>query len=259
MKKYLALISSSIQEYFTYRVSFINNILSIFVQYLVLFYVWEKVYTNSNVMHYSWREMKLYLLVSLFCNFQLNENWVVQQLKTGNIAMQLLRPASFCSIFLSISIGWAICEVLGMVVIGISFIYIFDIDFAQLSLSSLVYFIFSWMMSFLTLFLIIHIACLFALRTNSYLGISWVRINVVKFFSGALIPIVLFPDWLGSISRWLPFSGIVTIPAELFIRTADFVKALQLLLFQLIWVIALWMLSKVLWSVNMERISIQGG
>ena len=50
-----------------------------------------------------------------------------------------------------------------------------------------------------------------------YRGVGTLAISISLLFSGFVIPLTFFPDWLEQIARALPFAAMVQIPVEIFL------------------------------------------
>jgi ABC-2 type transport system permease protein len=78
-------------------------------------------------------------------------------------------------------------------------------------------------------------------------------------FSGYLFPQELFPDWLWSVARFLPFRYQIGLPVELMTGVHGFDQALWLLVWQWAWVAGLGLVSLLLWTRGLTRFQAFGG
>lgn len=108
----------------------------------------------------------------------------------------------------------------------------------------------------------------FALRFCVNLTAFWLLDNrgvdqlvtlVLTFFGGLLLPVVLFPPWLESVARALPFAAMVQVPAEVFMGRDDGVELLVALGTQAAWFVGLGLLGRALLSAATRKVVIQGG
>lgn len=82
---------------------------------------------------------------------------------------------------------------------------------------------------------------------------------VVMMFSGIIVPIPLFPDWMQGLLHLLPFRGIVDTPNRFFVGHFPASELGIHLLHQLIWTVILVMLGRLLLNKGLKRVVIQGG
>lgn len=83
--------------------------------------------------------------------------------------------------------------------------------------------------------------------------------TVALFFAGSYVPIPLMPVWLRDIVAWLPFNGMLNVPAEIFAgKLAGQTIALELAR-QALWVVALTLVARALTTAAGRRVVLQGG
>ena len=108
----------------------------------------------------------------------------------------------------------------------------------------------------------------FALRFCSNLVTFWLLDNrgidqmltlVITFFAGLLLPINLFPPWLETIARILPFSSLIQLPTELFLGRHDGLDIAMVLGRQALWAVALLLAGRALLAAATRRVVVQGG
>ncbi|GAA4639049.1 ABC-2 family transporter protein [Actinoallomurus vinaceus] len=105
----------------------------------------------------------------------------------------------------------------------------------------------------------------FALRYLYSLAVFWVHddrgvtaISLVTtmFFSGMIIPLVVFPGPLATVARVLPWAALVQVPADVFLgKRAD----LGAYAFQAAWAVALLVAGRLLTMAARRRLVIHGG
>lgn len=84
--------------------------------------------------------------------------------------------------------------------------------------------------------LLIELCSLLCFYTTGYLGISWTRNAIFEFFSGALIPIVMFPGWLKSMAYMTPFPYMIQIPISILLGQELNVPLFQVYAVQFFWI-----------------------
>jgi ABC-2 type transport system permease protein len=79
------------------------------------------------------------------------------------------------------------------------------------------------------------------------------------FFSGAIIPIVFFPQWLEAVARALPFAAILQVPLEIFLGKHHGGGLWSVLAIQAAWAAALVAAGRVALSAATRKMVVQGG
>jgi ABC-2 type transport system permease protein len=263
LRKYWRHAALAVQETIAYRTPYMVNMLSIVVTYVVIILIWNAVFaTRSSVGGYNWPEMKSYLIISLFMSALVSgssEYRISRQIRTGNIAVELLRPVDYQKTSLAITLGNSLSEglLVGVACLGFSF----ALGPALMPPDALAWLGFgaAVVLSFATKFLLVYVFGLVCFWTTSLMGISWLRKGFTDFFSGALIPLAFFPDWLRQTADWLPFRNIVWIPACAWSGRLQGGALLAALGVSLAWVLVLWFLGRFIWWRAMRKVTIQGG
>jgi ABC-2 type transport system permease protein len=78
-------------------------------------------------------------------------------------------------------------------------------------------------------------------------------------FSGALIPTAQAPEWLNTLSRWLPFRSVIALPAELGSGALTADEAWPQLAHQWAWALAFVGSAAWLWKAGVRRADSFGG
>jgi ABC-2 type transport system permease protein len=95
--------------------------------------------------------------------------------------------------------------------------------------------------------------------TLSDRGVNSLIGPIIIVFSGALVPLPLFPDWMQPALRLQPFAGLLDIPLRIYSGHLGAPDALAALARQAVWVIVLVALGRLLMARVMSRLQAQGG
>ncbi len=90
-------------------------------------------------------------------------------------------------------------------------------------------------------------------------GIEQMVTLLVTFFAGLLLPINLFPGWLETLSRALPFAAMVQSPAEIYLGLHDGWGIVSLLAVQALWAAGLLAVGRWMMATATRRLVVQGG
>ncbi len=95
-----------------------------------------------------------------------------------------------------------------------------------------------------------------SLDIRGTMTLAGIAINV---FSGFLVPISFFPDWLAAIARATPFPSMVQTPIDIFIGTTAGPAVIVSLVTQLAWTVLLLAAAQALFAIGVRRLVVQGG
>lgn len=116
--------------------------------------------------------------------------------------------------------------------------------------------------------LVLAVTVGFALRYMVALGMFWlhddrglqaVTLVMSLFFSGMILPLVVFPGRLGDVARALPWSAQVQVPADVFLGRHTGAGLLGALAFQAAWAAALLAAGALLTRAARRKLVVHGG
>jgi ABC-2 type transport system permease protein len=90
-------------------------------------------------------------------------------------------------------------------------------------------------------------------------GVVTLSLTVSLFFSGMVLPLVFFPDWLRAIAHALPFASIVQTPIDIWLGKHHGGALLGILALQLFWAVVLLGLGRLTLRLGARKLVIQGG
>ncbi len=95
-----------------------------------------------------------------------------------------------------------------------------------------------------------------ALPLHDVTGLSHLKATLVSVFSGALIPLALFPPIVRDVALCLPFHAMAHAPATVLLGQDD---AARVLSGQLLWALGLWVIGALTWQAARRVLVVQGG
>jgi ABC-2 type transport system permease protein len=113
----------------------------------------------------------------------------------------------------------------------------------------------AWLITFLAMSVIAALA--FYVDSAGSIGQIWFGLFTV--LSGYIMPLEIFPHWLGALARWLPFRYMLAFPVEVLIRMTPRRTAFLELGVQWLFVAALALAARAAWRAGLRRYSAFGG
>lgn len=117
-------------------------------------------------------------------------------------------------------------------------------------------------LSFVLYFLINFLIGLFAFVIKSNTSVQSVKFFIISIAAGAFIPLEFFPVWLNRLFSVLPFQYLFYWPIQFFLNkgtAAETGTFVSILLQQLLWIVALFLLSRFLFHKLVRRFCAVGG
>ncbi|MER5326718.1 ABC transporter permease [Streptosporangium roseum] len=178
------------------------------------------------------------------------------RVRSGDIAVDLVRPASLQMWSLADDLGRAfyllLLRSLPPTVVGAALFGLVT----PASPATWVFFTASCALGMIVSFGWRYLMALSACWVVDDRGTQSLSLVMTLFFSGMVLPLNLFPGWLGSLAGALPWSAMVQVPADVYLGKRDVLEALG---FQAAWAVALLALGALLTRAARHRVVIQGG
>ncbi|WP_066063532.1 ABC-2 family transporter protein [Frankia sp. EI5c] len=180
------------------------------------------------------------------------------RIRHGTIETDLVRPVGFQRWWLGLEVGRAAVYLATRALpAGLVGALLFDLRLPG-SAGAGAAFAVSLGLALLVSFGIRYLVGLSAFWLTDARGVQAVSALVLMFFSGAVLPLVLFPGALGTIAGLLPFGAIIQTPMDLYLGTAPG-GALRALAIQAFWAAALLLTGRALTDAGLRRLVVQGG
>jgi len=187
------------------------------------------------------------------------DNDVHNLIRTGNVAYELVRPFDIYWLWFSRAIAMRLAPVflraLPMFVIAGLFLGL-DLPASWAAAGA---FVLSTIGALLLSSAFTTLWSISLLWTITGDGITRLVPSVVAIFSGLIIPLPLFPDWVQPILNFLPFRGILDVPFRLYMGNIQSHAAPWLFIQQLLWAAVIIAFGRMLLSRGLRRVVVQGG
>jgi ABC-2 type transport system permease protein len=264
LRKYRSMARTSLSITFVYRGALFLNLAGTLFYVVAMFYLWQTLFLGQpNALGgFTWNEMKAYILVSFLLNSLLTwyDEWVMSQdIREGQIAVDLTRPIDIQASRLARAFGPIGFELGLAIVVSAIVAFVFGgaalpADFAHAGL-----FVVSAALATLIKFGLVYCISMTAFWTVGVEGITVGRNAIQNIFSGALIPLAFFPAPLQFVAAILPFQGMISTPALIYLGKLDGPTTAVMLLVQLVWAVGLILLGRMVWRRAVRVVTIQGG
>lgn len=265
MKIFFSFIRQAFHNTAAYRFEFWLQLVSSFFMMYSVYWVWTTLYTHKpGAFGVSMEQMITYgvlgmALESIFHPARGPQTYMESQVRTGSIDVDLMKPIDFQLHMLARNTGEIIFRCATLVIPALIVGYLFLGFRLPYSLSNGLMFTISIVLGYLTLFSLSFLLGLLAMVTLNIQSISWSYNAIVRFFSGQMVPLWLFPTFLGFIVGFLPFKGIYFVPISIYIGKLQGYEAIRAILFQIFWIVVLFIIGRIVWLRVHSRLVVQGG
>ncbi|CAM5439630.1 ABC transporter permease [Streptomyces aurantiogriseus] len=260
---YAAVAAGGFRRYATYRAAtaagvFTNTVFGLILVYTYLA-LWDERphlggYDQAQAVTFVWLGQALYATLAIQGGGF--ETELMERIRTGDVAIDLYRPADLQMWWLANDVGRALFQLLGRGVIPFAFgVLVFPTalpDDAGTWLAFLVTVLLAMVVSFAIRFLV----ALSGFWLLDGTGALQVLMVTGIFCSGMTLPLNAFPGPLGDIVRALPWAAQLQMPADVLMGEADPLPAFA---FQAAWAVVLLAAGRLVQSAATRRVVVQGG
>ncbi|MET9732932.1 ABC-2 family transporter protein [Streptomyces sp. NPDC006458] len=260
---YAAVAAGGFRRYATYRAAtaagvFTNTVFGVIIvsTYLAL---WDEKphlggYDQAQAVTYAWLGQALYSTLALQGGGA--EKDLMARIRTGEIAIDLYRPADLQLWWLATDLGRSLFQVLGRGLIPFAFgALVFDMALPT-DVLTWVAFLVALVLAMLVSFGIRYLAALSVFWIMDDRGVSQAVMVTGVFFSGMLLPLSAFPGAFADIVRALPWAAQLQVPADVLMGETGALTAYS---FQAAWAVALLAAGRLVQSAATRRVVVQGG
>lgn len=264
MRPYWEMARQSFHRGLAYRGTFYLRLVGIFLQVVAFYFFWQAIYASATEPPWglSLTEMLAYVTVSQSVVFTVSlgsDRQIAERMRDGSVALYLMRPVDFYWSHLWESLGAAVHSFIFLTTPLLLAAYLLLGVTLPLAPGRLLLFLTGLLIGFLVMAFIDLLAGILSFLTVNNWGLSMAKNAVLIFFSGALVPLTVLPDWLAEVARYLPFQAVIYLPVSLYLSAPPLHEALRLLVLQVGWAVALLVVGRLALRLTITHLSVQGG
>ncbi|MGW2044213.1 ABC transporter permease [Streptomyces sp. NPDC001858] len=260
---YAAVAAGGFRRYATYRVAtaagvFTNTVFGLILVYTYLA-LWDERphlggYDQAQAVTYVWLGQALYATLAIQGGgFEAD---LMARIRTGEIAIDLYRPADLQVWWLASDMGRAVFQLLGRGVVPFVFGALFFPTALPDDPVTWLAFLVAVALAMLVSYGIRFLVALSGFWLLDGTGALQVLMVTGMFCSGMALPLNAFPQPYGDIVALLPWAALLQMPADVLMGEADPLPAFA---FQAVWAVVLLAVGRVLQGAATRRVVVQGG
>ncbi|MEO6013099.1 MAG: ABC-2 family transporter protein, partial [Devosia sp.] len=259
-----AFVTTSFQAHLAYRGQVWTSVFGNLVQVFANIAIWMSIYAGVSVASgVSIDEMIAYaifgaLLLSAW-DWRRFIRVVGDQVRTGDVAVFLLKPLSYPLMLLAAecgNVGFRLIAIIAPVSIAAALVYGMSPPASVFHGAMSLLFV---VLAFAILFLLATVAALTAFWVMTVFAVEWLLHAFVLILSGAVVPLWFYPPAAAAIIEKLPFAFTAYHPRAVYLGKEDVATTLVNAAVGCLWVLVLTLLLAWLWSRARQRIIVQGG
>jgi ABC-2 type transport system permease protein len=263
---WLAVARRSFRRYSTYRAAtlagiFTNCVFGAIISYTYIA-VWKQNptaggYDVKDAVTYAWLGQAMIMTVAVWSGGATDD--LAARIKTGDVAIDLYRPVSLLGWYLASDLGRAFYHLLtrGLaptIVGGI----LFDLRYPA-GPGTCAAFCVSVVLAVTVSFGIRMLVSASAFWLLDDTGAKSLTAIFSMFFSGLVVPLVLFPGWTRDVATALPWAAYLQVPANIWLGEYSSAGVWRALGFQALWTVVLIGACRLVLARANHRVVVQGG
>ncbi|MFI9718070.1 ABC transporter permease [Streptomyces sp. NPDC052396] len=266
MRLYAAVAVSAFRRHATYRMAtaagvFTNTVFGFILAYTFTA-LWDERphlggYDQAQALAFVWVSQALLATAALMGGGF--EAELQERIRTGDIAIDLYRPADLQLWWLAADLGRAAFQLLGRGVVPLAAgALCFQLALPSSPLRWLA-FLLAVSLGLLVSFALRYLVglCSFWLLDGSGVNVMSTLLGV--FCSGMLLPLTVFPGAFGATVRLLPWASVLQVPLDILLGRHTGPALAGALAFQAVWAVALLALGRLIQARATRKVVVQGG
>jgi ABC-2 type transport system permease protein len=262
VKPYLSIVSSRFRTLLQYRAAAMAGVVTQIFFGLIRVMIYDAFYASSSVAQpmsadqvitYVWLGQAMLMLVL----FHVDPD-VAEMMRSGNVSYELTRPLDLYSLWFSRCLsGRAAPLLLRSIPIFVVAGLFLGLG-APASSAAFGLFVASSFLALLFSAAVVTLLTISLLWTLEGDGVRYAS-GLIFFFSGIVVPLPLFPDWMQGVIAVLPFRGLIDTPFRIYIGQLHGTAALSSVALQIAWLAAFVVAGRMMLARGLRRLVVQGG
>ena len=245
-----------------YRINYLMGIIGTFIQLFITVAIWKALYgphVEINGISFGMLTTNFIISIGLQHAFSFNDFAVQSKVNDGSIAVEFVRPVDYRVSLLASELGEIafklITNFIPIVIVGI---LLFGIEMPQ-SIAHFALFLCSVVLGFLILWSLSMIVKMSTFWVMNVWSLSVLKGVLISVFSGITLPIWFLPQNVVNLLRFTPFESIYFSSLQIYLGRIAGNEIGLVLLKQLLWGVALFMVANLMWAMGRKRLIVQGG
>ena len=239
-------------------VGFVLNIISM----AILVFFWRAIYADTETISGLGLNQTISYIMLAFIFMPLTSNDLVWEfgsnLREGMMIHHLLRPVNFQAMHYAQALGGLVTRLALQLPMIFVAILLFGLRLPTDPLTWLAFLV-SALLGFTVMFYFNWFLACFTFYTTEIWGLGVLIEGMTFFLSGALVPLVMMPEWLRAVVLSVPFAQALAVPIGLLTGITPLTDALHVWFVQILWIVGMWILSTLFFRVAVRKITVQGG
>lgn len=259
---YFEYFIKNLKVQFTYRFNVIFGLLATLCIFFTKVMVWKALYNGQTmVAGVSLSETIMYAIMSTIVSALMATrigDTLGNQVYKGMVSIDFIRPVRFKKFYISQDLSYIAHETINALILAL----IVFLTYRKLAVSITLFNVGKFLIALgLAVILNYQIAWLLGLTSfwlQTAWHIKWITNALIKTFSGTVVPLWFYPEWMKAVSQLLPYRYIYFDPVAILLgnNTQSF---LEICTIQCIWIVGITVIGHIVWGRAKQKVIAQGG
>jgi len=227
----------------------------------ILVFFWRAIYADTETISGLAQNQTINYIVLAFIFMPLTGNDLVwdfgSNLREGLMIHHLLRPLNFQLMHYVQMLSNLVLRLVMNIPMVVVALLVFGLHLPT-DPNTWLAFLISALLGFTVMFYFNWFLACFTFYTTEIWGLGVLIEGMTFFLSGALVPLVMMPEWLRTIVLSIPFAQALAVPVGLLTGITPLSDAPRVWFVQVLWIIGMWLISTLFFRVAVRKITVQG-
>lgn len=261
--KYIYVYITQLIRSFIYKFDVYGNIIMQTIIMITSAFFWKALFKDSVLANgITSNDMLTYTIISSVLSILFTttvERRIQMGVINGSVVMDLMHPVNIFGVYFAENLG-TVTALIIQNVIPVLLIGSLLLGVPAISDPSMIpLFVLSVAGSFFINWFIAAIFGTWAFTAIEMDALIQVKKHLIRLLSGSIIPLWFFPKGLRFVLELLPFAYIYQLPLNIYVGSISTDEICRMMLIQLFWLIALFIILIILQSRVLKKLMVQGG
>lgn len=262
MNKYWQIFRTTVSEYLVYRLSFVLWRVRVFLGLLIVYFLWETVFSNNNaIFGYTKSEMLTYVLLTQVANGIIMSGRtqdIADYILNGDIINYLLKPFSLLHFSLTREVADKLINTFFSILeIGVMILVFKPVIYWPTNGINYLLFVISLFIGIILNFFLSLLISFTAFWTSETWASRFIFTTAVFALNGGYFPLDVFPKTVYNLFLMTPFPYLLYVPCKIYL-TGLTAETLTMLLMGSFWAIVFYFIARHTWRAGLKSYAFFG-
>lgn len=259
---YFTLFLKNLKVRFIYRFDVLLGMISSFCFFIIRIIVWKALYMGKETISgVSLEECILYAMASSIITALMASRvgeTIGNNVYQGIISIDFIRPIGIKKFYLAQDLSNVIYNSINALILAIIISFFYSGVTSGIIMINLIKFVISLILAIVLNYQLVWLLGLTSFWFQTGWHIRWVTNALIKTFSGTVLPLWFYPEWMLAMSKVLPYRYIYYDPIA-FLMGNNTESFARVCLIQCIWIIGISIIECFVWKRAKNKLIVQGG